>query len=343
MKCQAGSPSLTPGYLHLKDGHVVQGLRLGESYGSAKLRLLFLAEDGSEAIPSTTSFVPVELCYSTSTSHLTGQFDCARFFSELSTERLGHALLYIPVCTSTMDIAQCLVHSLPTDQSCVVIAGRQTNGTGRGGNQWLSPTGCAMFSFGLKVSVNSPLGSTPAFVQHILALAVIQAVTSIPGMEEFPLKLKWPNDIYYARAFKLGGVLVNSMMMGDSFHFTLGAGLNVANSKPTVCINDMLDDSKQNKLDVETVIARTLNNFEDLVDCFQNGGREEVQAQYYQCWLHSLEEVTLQQEEQEKVVIRGLDEHGFLLVRSRRTGRTFSVHPDGNSFDMMKNLIRPKI
>ncbi len=81
------------------------------------------------------------------------------------------------------------------------------------------------------------------------------------------------------------------------------------------------------------------NKIADLVDCFPNGGREEVQAQHYQCWLHSLEEVTLQQEEQGKVMIWGLDEHGFLFVTSRRTRRTFSVHPDGNSFDMMKDLI----
>jgi biotin---protein ligase len=87
--------------------------------------------------------------------------------------------------------------------------------------------------------------------------------------QELPLQLKWPNDIYYARAFTLVGVLVNSMAKGDSFHFTLGASWNVANSKPTVCINDMLDDSRQNKLDVETVIARTLNNFEGTIEKFR--------------------------------------------------------------------------
>jgi hypothetical protein len=60
----------------------------------------------------------------------------------------------------------------------------------------------------------------------------------------------------------------------------------------------------------------------------------------------------------EKVVVRGLDEHGYLQVnlllfclfnifnllqvRSSTTGRLFSLHPDGNTFDMMKNLIRAK-
>lgn len=44
----------------------------------------------------------------------------------------------------------------------------------------------------------------------------------------------------------------------------------------------------------------------------------------------------------ERVVIRGLDKHGYLEVRSKAGGKVFSLHPDGNTFDMMKNLIRAK-
>lgn len=42
------------------------------------------------------------------------------------------------------------------------------------------------------------------------------------------------------------------------------------------------------------------------------------------------------------MVIRGLDEHGFLVVRSRQSGKIMVVHPDGNTFDMMKGLISVK-
>jgi biotin--protein ligase len=58
--------------------------------------------------------------------------------------------------------------------------------------------------------------------------------------------------------------------------------------------------------------------------------------------MFSREEVLLL-DRQEKVVIRGLDSSGYLEVRSLQTGKVFSVHPDGNTFDMMKNLIRAKI
>jgi len=43
----------------------------------------------------------------------------------------------------------------------------------------------------------------------------------------------------------------------------------------------------------------------------------------------------------EDVTIIGLDHFGFLLVQTK-SGRSLSVQPDGNSFDMLKNLIAIK-
>ena len=39
--------------------------------------------------------------------------------------------------------------------------------------------------------------------------------------------------------------------------------------------------------------------------------------------------------------IVGIDDYGFLQVNEEGKG-VESVHPDGNSFDMLKNLIIPK-
>lgn len=58
----------------------------------------------------------------------------------------------------------------------------------------------------------------------------------------------------------------------------------------------------------------------------------------------SHEEVTINSDGvKEKVVIRGLDDYGYLQVQTKRSGKIFSVHDDGNTFDMMKGLIRPKL
>lgn len=42
-----------------------------------------------------------------------------------------------------------------------------------------------------------------------------------------------------------------------------------------------------------------------------------------------------------KATVIGLDDHGFLRVRSEE-GEIIDVRPDGNSFDMLSGLIAPK-
>jgi biotin--protein ligase len=54
---------------------------------------------------------------------------------------------------------------------------------GRGGNAWLSPDGCLSFSFPLHVELDSNLGQRLPFVQHIAALAVVDAVRGMNGYE----------------------------------------------------------------------------------------------------------------------------------------------------------------
>jgi len=46
-------------------------------------------------------------------------------------------------------------------------------------------------------------------------------------------------------------------------------------------------------------------------------------------------------DEMEEVTIKGLDDFGFLLVETM-SGEALSVQPDGNSFDMLRNLIAMK-
>lgn len=43
----------------------------------------------------------------------------------------------------------------------------------------------------------------------------------------------------------------------------------------------------------------------------------------------------------QEVKILGIDDFGFLQVCGEG-GKIFTVHPDGNSFDILKGLIAPK-
>lgn len=54
---------------------------------------------------------------------------------------------------------------------------------GRSKNAWLSPLGCAMFTLKVQVNLRSKLGQRIPFLQHLAALAVVEAVRSLPGYE----------------------------------------------------------------------------------------------------------------------------------------------------------------
>lgn len=56
---------------------------------------------------------------------------------------------------------------------------------GRGRNAWLSPAGSAAFTLGLQVELSSRLGQRIPFLQHLAALAVVEAVRTLPGYEVF--------------------------------------------------------------------------------------------------------------------------------------------------------------
>ena len=57
--------------------------------------------------------------------------------------------------------------------------------------------------------------------------------------------------------------------------------------------------------------------------------------------MHAGAKVQVHDQGDEKCMIIGLDEHGYLNLL-KNNGEFFSVHPDGNSFDIMHNLITAK-
>lgn len=54
---------------------------------------------------------------------------------------------------------------------------------GRGGNLWLSPEGCAMFSLHVRIELENSLGRAVSYLQHITSLAVVESVRTLPGYE----------------------------------------------------------------------------------------------------------------------------------------------------------------
>lgn len=271
-------------------------------------------------------------------------FSMETYKQNLKSSLLGHTLLYAEVVLSTMDLLEGFSLHSPKDVGLIAVAARQSKGRGRGGNAWLSPLGCAMFTLSVKVDLSSKLGQRIPFLQHLAALAVVEAVRTLPGYQDIDLRVKWPNDIYYSNLMKLGGVLVTSTLMGSTFHLLVGCGFNVTNSNPTVCINDLIQryntehGCSLQPLSCPQLIARSVSCLESLISSFQKGGPDAVLPTYYSRWIHSGTRVRLWSEDGLEVDVVGLDQNGFLQVHSKEQGLV-SVEPDGNSFDMLKNLV----
>ncbi|XP_038563829.1 biotin--protein ligase isoform X1 [Micropterus salmoides] len=284
------------------------------------------------------------LVTNSSESQSWAQFSMETYSKNLKTSLLGRTLLYAEVVTSTMDLLEGLTLHLPKDVSLIAVAAQQNQGRGRGRNAWLSPQGCAMFTLGVQVELSSRLGQRIPFLQHLVALAVVEAVRTLPGYQDIDLRVKWPNDIYYSNLMKLGGVLVTSTVIGSTFHLLIGCGFNVTNSNPTVCINDLIQqyniqhNCSLQPLSCAQLIARTVSCLEALISSFQQGGPDAVLPIYYKRWLHSGTQVHLWSEDGLEAEVVGLDCNGFLQVHSKEQG-VVSVEPDGNSFDMLRNLV----
>uniref|UniRef100_A0A5F8H0K9 Holocarboxylase synthetase n=1 Tax=Monodelphis domestica TaxID=13616 RepID=A0A5F8H0K9_MONDO len=309
----------------------------------SKLTLKFVSSYKPE-LEVTPSHMPVV----TATEEFASEhFNPEIYRESLQTKQLGKIVLFAEVTSTTMSLLDGLMFKMPPDLGLIAIAVQQTQGKGRDGNVWLSPRGCSISTLHICIPLYSHLGQRIPFVQHLMSLAVVEAVRSIPDYQDIDLRVKWPNDVYYSDHMKLGGVLVNSTLVGTTFHILVGCGVNVNNSNPTICINDVIADynKKHNTelslLRVDYLIARTVTTLERLIGAFQDKGPNAVLPLYYKYWVHSGQQVRLGSSEGPKVWIVGVDDSGFLQVH-QEGGDVVTVHPDGNSFDMLRNLIVPK-
>ncbi|XP_069331058.1 biotin--protein ligase isoform X1 [Eulemur rufifrons] len=344
-------PALTPLYLLAATEEIWDPLMqwLGKHVGpegeikSSKLSLKFVSSCASE-IEITPSCIPVV----TDTEAFSSEnFNLEIYRQNLQTKQFGKIILFAEVTPTTMSLLDGLMFEMPQEMGLIAIAVRQTQGKGRGRNAWLSPVGCAISTLLISIPLRSQLGQRIPFVQHLMSLAVVEAVRSIPGYRDINLRVKWPNDIYYSDLMKIGGVLVNSTLMGETFYILIGCGFNVTNSNPTICINDLIAEyNRQHKAELKPLradylIARAVTTLEKLIDTFQDQGPSGVLPLYYKYWVHSGQQVRLGSAEGPVVSIVGLDDSGFLQVH-QEGGEVVTVHPDGNSFDMLRNLILPK-
>lgn len=184
--------------------------------------------------------------------------------------------------------------------------------------------------------------------------------------------------IYQNKTYaKMAGVLVNSQFAGSDLALVVGCGINTLNARPTTSLSDLIEaynlsHPDQKPLEIvsqERFAGAILATFERMWNTFlRNGGSfvPFIEA-YRRAWLHSDQETLLSDTvPPTRARIVGItSDHGLLRCvpvhadgtmsygqinadselawgSSAFAGQFIDLQPDGNSFDMLQNLIRRK-
>ncbi len=137
---------------------------------------------------------------------------------------VGQNLLTLKEVDSTNSyLKNLLSNSKPLPEGTVIMADSQYAGRGQQQNKWHSEPGKNLtFSLLLKPSFLSVLDQFD--LTRAVSLGVVDALKPLLGDE---VKIKWPNDIYYADK-KLGGMLMENIVQGGNIkNSVIGIGLNV--------------------------------------------------------------------------------------------------------------------
>lgn len=126
----------------------------------------------------------------------------------------------LEACDSTNDLLM-QKRDLPDFHGHAILAKRQLAGQGRRGRTWWSGEGNLALSVGFRLD-DPKLAALLPFAAGI-AMAEI--------LNDLPVRLKWPNDIYL-NGQKFAGLLSQARQQGTSIDLVLGIGANLSSVPP---------------------------------------------------------------------------------------------------------------
>jgi BirA family biotin operon repressor/biotin-[acetyl-CoA-carboxylase] ligase len=113
-------------------------------------------------------------------------------------------------------------------QPCLLVAEEQTRGRGRQGRSWVSSADASL-TFSLALPYDPPDWSGLSLAVGVALAEALDARTAEAGPR---IALKWPNDLLWsdgnAPLRKLGGILIETVPVGQRRMAVIGVGINVA-------------------------------------------------------------------------------------------------------------------
>ena len=242
-------------------------------------------------------------------------FDLAALEAALAGTIFAGKLHFFPVTDSTNSDAQAAARKAAPHGS-IYLADEQLAGRGRGGHDWHSAAG-----EGLYVSVLLR-PSIPANRLPLLPLAAgLAAAEAIRSVARLDVDLRWPNDLLIGPR-KVGGILVESKIEGQMAGFAVvGIGINVHQrafdsglSTPATS----LDLECGHRIARQPLLVSLLESLErEAAGLSDPAALATVPARVEgaSTWIRG-RRVEVHGPQACVGVTAGLDEHGFLLVRT---------------------------
>jgi BirA family biotin operon repressor/biotin-[acetyl-CoA-carboxylase] ligase len=185
----------------------------------------------------------------------------SELLSSIKTSKIGKNIIYFNEINSTNIKAKELAQE-NIENGSLIIAERQTLGSGRFNRQWISPSGGLWFTLVLRPAL--PPIEAPKITQ-IAAASIYKTMSDL----DIDVTIKWPNDILLNNK-KLCGILAEMKCDMDSVHYlVLGIGINI-----NITENDFDESIKSIATSLKVhfkkefsrteILAKFLNHFENL-------------------------------------------------------------------------------
>ncbi len=199
----------------------------------------------------------------------------------------------------------------------LVVASEQTAGRGQQDNRWESEAGQNL-TFSLLCHPQHVRPAEQFILSECMALALRGAIAGVVSGDEYPVSIKWPNDIYIGEK-KVSGTLIECDLKGKLIdNCIIGVGLNVNQMK---FVSDApnpvsIRQVTGRETDKEMLLESIIDEFVRLYAIVAEGGSEEVRGEYMK-WLfrregmHRFADVRVEF----MASIQGVEPTGHLMLR----------------------------
>ncbi|MEX2216948.1 MAG: biotin--[acetyl-CoA-carboxylase] ligase [Phycisphaeraceae bacterium] len=199
----------------------------------------------------------------------------------------------------------------------LILTQEQTQGRGRGENQWRTQPGALTFSLvvdGVSLGLHAASGMA---ISLVTAIAVRDALATLHPAGEF--LLKWPNDVWLGSR-KVAGILLERAASRPS-RLVVGIGINVNNTMPNAAGEfrhpaTSLYDTTGEFVSLAGVLQAVLVSLGDWYESFARGNADWVSQWRQHCLLQGREVCGQDGEKQVSGICGGIDPQGALLVHT---------------------------